>query len=269
MPRRQKIRRLLLFVSFLFFPATLYYFSPYLILTGGAAGVVSGSFLMFAALFLGSLVFGRAFCGWLCPAGGLQECCRTVVDTRLPGRRMDRIKFWIWVPWLIGIAAAFVHAGGIRSVHPFYMTNHGFSAADLPGLATYFAVVALIAGLAMITGRRAMCRSICWMAPFMILGVRLRNRLGLPSLRLVADPSRCTGCGTCSRNCPMSLEVAGMVRSGRNDHPDCILCGVCADGCSRGVLSFAFQTPSRNSAGEGRPHPAAESPSAAPSGKLH
>ncbi|MBD5463055.1 MAG: 4Fe-4S binding protein [Lachnospiraceae bacterium] len=72
--RRQKIRKLTLILSLLLFPITLYYFSP--ALTFGAAfnRIINGSFIIFAMMFLLSIPFGRLFCAYLCPAGGLQEC---------------------------------------------------------------------------------------------------------------------------------------------------------------------------------------------------
>ncbi len=55
---RQKIRRILLLVSMLAFPVTLYYFSPYLIINGAFSGILAGSAITFAAQFLFSLVLG-------------------------------------------------------------------------------------------------------------------------------------------------------------------------------------------------------------------
>jgi ferredoxin-type protein NapH len=68
---RQKIRRTILLISFLFFPITLYYFSPALIIMGAAAGIIVGSFVLFGVLFVSSLLVGRGFCGWVCPGAGL------------------------------------------------------------------------------------------------------------------------------------------------------------------------------------------------------
>jgi ribulose-phosphate 3-epimerase len=185
---RQKVRKLLLLVSFLLFPVTLFYLSPVLIITGGFSGIVTGCFLVFAALFVSSLVFGRAFCGWICPAGGLQECCCSqIVDNNVKSRKVDRIKYIIWAPWLITIILAFIMAGGIKGVDLFYMTNHGISVSDLTGLIIYLFFVALITVLALAIGRRGMCHSICWMAPFMIIGTKIKDRLGYPSLHLEAD----------------------------------------------------------------------------------
>jgi ferredoxin-type protein NapH len=68
---RQRVRKVLLLVSMLIFPITINYFSPYLIIQGGFEGVVAGSALIFLSQFLTALIFGRAFCGWLCPAGAI------------------------------------------------------------------------------------------------------------------------------------------------------------------------------------------------------
>ncbi len=78
--KRQKIRKLLLILSLLLFPVTLYYFSPALIFEAGMKGIINGSFLVFAAMFVLSVPFGRIFCAYLCPAGGLQECVFAVND---------------------------------------------------------------------------------------------------------------------------------------------------------------------------------------------
>jgi ferredoxin-type protein NapH len=78
------------------------------------------------------------------------------------------------------------------------------------------------------------------MAPFMIIGRWLRNRLPWPSLRLKARPAECTNCGTCTRNCPMSLDVNGMVQRAAMENGECILCGNCVDGCPKAAIRFSF-----------------------------
>ena len=78
--KRQRIRKLLITISLLLFPITLYYFSPALIINAGLNGVINGSFIVFAMMFLLSIPFGRFFCAYLCPAGGLQECAFAIND---------------------------------------------------------------------------------------------------------------------------------------------------------------------------------------------
>ena len=69
--KRQNIRKLLLIISMLLFPVTIWYMSPYLIIQGAMEGIVTGSFIVFAFMLFGSILFGRLFCGWICPMGDM------------------------------------------------------------------------------------------------------------------------------------------------------------------------------------------------------
>lgn len=226
-------------VSLLLFPVTLYYFSPVIIIEGAFQGIVTGSFVMFGLQFVASLFLGRAFCGWLCPAAGLQEAC-----FRINGKRAGRgrwAKYVIWVPWMATIAAAVWTAGGLKSIDPLYQTQGGISVTEPVGYVVLYGFAGLMVVLALTAGKRAFCHYVCWMAPFMVAGSKIRQRLGLPALRLQAKADNCTRCGRCTRNCPMSLDVQSMVQSGAVlGHPDCILCGECVDGCTQGAVRYSF-----------------------------
>ena len=242
MKTRQKVRRALAIASTATFPITLYYFSPVLSLSGLAAGIVTGSLAMFGVLFLVSLVLGRAFCGWVCPAGAVQEAVRGFKGRAVGRHSIQWIKWVIWAPWVLGLALVTVRAGGVREIDLTWMTWHGISVTDVPGVIALVSVTGLMAGLALAVGRRAACHTVCWMAPFMILAARLRNAFGWPSLRLEADSTTCGSCGTCAKACPMSLEVPAMVEAERMESPDCILCASCADFCPRGVIRLTFRS---------------------------
>ncbi|KWX76204.1 4Fe-4S ferredoxin [Paenibacillus riograndensis] len=237
--RKQTLRKTLLLLSMLLFPVTLNYFSPYLIIQGSFAGIATGSCLLFAALFGSSLWFGRAFCSWVCPAGGLQDTCSQVVN-KPAGSRQNLIKYLIWLPWVLSILAGFVTAGGIKDVNPIYFTDHGISVSAPPAFITYFAVVLLIVSVSLIFGRRSFCHSLCWMAPFMVLGNSLKNKLGYPSLHLEARTEDCISCKKCDRACPMSLKVNEMVQNRDMNSNECILCGSCEAVCPKQVLRVGF-----------------------------
>jgi ferredoxin-type protein NapH len=70
---RQKVHRGVLIASLALFPVTFSWLSPAVPLQAAVDGVLAGSLIVFALLFLQSLLLGRLFCGWACPAGGLQE----------------------------------------------------------------------------------------------------------------------------------------------------------------------------------------------------
>jgi len=242
---RQRWRRALLLVSFIAFPVTMNYFSPYLSVEGAFAGVLTGSLVMFGTMFLGSLVFGRLWCGWACPMAGLQEFA-IPVNGKPASRRARYVKWFIWVPWFAAILFGAFSAGGFRVVDLLVGTEGGISvagSADRPILIAYimyFAVVALFLGVAVAAGRRAGCHSICWMAPFMVAGRWIRNRFGWPALRLVATPDSCRECGKCSAACPMGLDVQALVRSASMEDAECVLCGNCVDICPNKTLRYTF-----------------------------
>jgi polyferredoxin len=246
--RRQRTRKALLILSFLLFPITMNYLSPYVIIDGASQGIVNGSLVVFGLLFLSSLVLGRLWCGWACPAGGMAEMCFPVNDRPVNLKKADWIKWAIWVPWVGIILASSVMAGGYKTVDLLLHTQNGISVAGSPdrpilfAYIIYYVVVGLFVGLSMLAGRRAGCHSICWMAPFMILGRKLRSTAAWPSLRLQADPARCSDCKTCTTNCPMSLDVNGMVHTGRMEHSECILCGSCVDNCARQAIVYSFSS---------------------------
>jgi len=246
--RRQRTRKALLLISFLLFPLTMNYFSPYVIIDGASQGIVNGSLVMFALLFLSSLFLGRLWCGWICPAGALGEMCLPVNDRPVNLKKTDWIKWAIWVPWVGIIAASAVMAGGYKTIDLLLDTQNGISVAGSPdrpilfAYIIYYIVIGLFAGLAMLVGRRLGCHSLCWMAPFMILGRKLRNTLAWPSLRLQADAGRCSDCKTCTANCPMSLDVNGLVHKGRMEHSECILCGTCVDNCPQHAIIYSFSS---------------------------
>ncbi len=240
--RRQKIRKAILLVMFALFPITYYYFSPYLIIMGASEGVVAGSFITFSAMLIGSLFLGRFFCGWLCPAGATQELCFKVNNKDFKGGKRNWIKYLIWIPWITIIAVMFFQAGGISVIDPFYQTYYGISIQDIQSVTLFLIIAGLIAGIALAAGKRASCHTVCWMAPFMIIGRKIRNAINLPALQLVPNKNECTNCKTCNKNCPMSLNVNSMVQSESMENSECILCINCVDNCPRKAITLAFRT---------------------------
>jgi ferredoxin-type protein NapH len=185
---------------------------------------------------------GRFFCGWLCPAGATQELCFKVNNKNFKGGKRNWIKYFIWIPWITVIAVMFVQAGGISVVDPFYQTYYGISIQDMQSVTLFLIIAGTFGGIAIAAGKRASCHTICWMAPFMIIGRKIRNAINLPALQLVADKRECINCKTCTGNCPMSLDVNSMVQEDSMENSECVLCGTCADTCPKSVIKLSFGT---------------------------
>ena len=112
MATRQKIRVGIILFSFFLFPATFYYMSPVLIIESTYRGIVNGSFIVFASLFLSALVVGRGFCGWICPAAGCQEAIMQVRNRRI--KKGNWVKWIIWIPWIGVIVLLAIMTAGTR-----------------------------------------------------------------------------------------------------------------------------------------------------------
>lgn len=240
MTKRQRVRKTILLASFVLFPVTIFYFSPYLIVFGAFQGVVAGSAIAFGIQLVSAVFLRRAFCGWVCPAGALQEFEGDALGkpSKL-GKRLV-VKWLIWVPWVVSIVAGFVVAGGVAAVDPLFHIDGGVSVSSIGAMAIYLIVVAVFFIPNLFLGKRAACHAICWMAPFMIIGEKIGSALRVPQLHVEPGPGACTGCGLCDKACPMSLPVSALLADGPIAHAECIQCGACCDACHKDACRLTF-----------------------------
>lgn len=236
----RKTRALIQLIMFLLFPVIVFYLSPVLPIEGASKGIVSGSVLVFGGLFFIAFFMGRAWCGWVCPGGSLQDYAAKVNDKPARGKGWNYLKYIIWIPWLFVIILIFLRAGGVKAVEPFYMMEYGISAMNIGAWIVYFGVVLLILLLALLGRKRSFCHSVCWMAPFMLPGNWVRSKWKIPGLRLQAIPKNCVQCGICDKHCPMSLGVQAMVQKAEMWNPECILCGECVTHCPKDAVKFSL-----------------------------
>lgn len=239
MKKRQKIRVGIILSTFFLLPALYYYMSPYLIIEATSQRIINGSFITFLTILLISFVLGRAYCGWVCPAAGCQEAISQVQSKRIV--KGNWVKWIIWIPWVSGIIFLAIMNHGYNKIDIFYQTTYGLSISDVYSLITYTFVLLLIVLPTFFIGKRSFCHHICWMAPFMIIGRKVRNIFNWASLHLIANKEQCVHCHTCTSNCPMSLPVEQMVQSGTMENVECILCGSCVDGCEKNVINYHFK----------------------------
>ncbi|MDP2813265.1 MAG: 4Fe-4S binding protein [Erysipelotrichaceae bacterium] len=235
---RQGMRKTSILISLILFPVTLYYFSPYLVIEALTQQVIAGSFIIFTLMLLGSIFFGRLFCGWLCPAGGLQEASTIINDRRVTLKKAKLIKYLIWLPWISLILILLLLAKDNLTIDFFYQTWYGISISDPYGFIIYFGVVFLILILALILGRRGFCHTVCWMAPFMQLGMWIQKKMNIPHLYLQTRADECIHCNACTKKCSMSLSVMELVQEGKINDLDCILCLECVDVCPKKIIKL-------------------------------
>ena len=237
--KRQKIRKTIILISFLLFPITIWYFSPYLIIQAASEHIMNGSFFVFMTMLISSMFLGRAWCGFLCPAGGLQECVIRCNDNPAKQGHRDKIKYVIWTLWIITVIITYILGKNDVKVDFFYMTDHGISVSSIYNYVIYYGVILILILPGLIHGRRGACHYICWMAPFMVIGSSIGRSLHLPQLHIEAEKKDCISCGRCNKVCPMGLDVKYMVEHECNAKcTECIQCGACVDECPKKVLKY-------------------------------
>lgn len=227
---RQKIRKGILAYFALLFPLLFLFLSPFIIILSALSGVVNGSAVMFGLLFLFSLVGSRLFCGWLCPAGAIQDYISISNSRPWNSKWKNASKYIIWVIWLSFIIFLWMVHRPLK-MNFFYMTG-----IEIIFVIIYFIVMTIIYVFTIVTGKRGMCHSLCWMAPFMVIGEKVADFLHIPRFRLKTDSEACISCGQCNKRCPMGLDVHEMVKNGYTDSPECISCLECVDICPKKAI---------------------------------
>jgi hypothetical protein len=80
------------------------------------------------------------------------------------------------VPWIGLIALLAIRSGGYKRIDFLYATTHGLSIGNAQSLIAYLLVLLLLIVIpAFVIGKRSFCHHLCWMAPFMIVGRKIRN----------------------------------------------------------------------------------------------
>jgi polyferredoxin len=236
----QKIRKPIIISTAILFHLLLIFhlfFSPVIIVMASYKSIINASFVVFILILLLSLFFGRAYCSWFCPGCGVQEILSLFVKRKSKNSKALYIKYFIFTIWIGAIIFGYVTHG----IHKIDLT-YGMSDITVKRkiILTIGAIV-LIVPLTAIFGKFASCKYICWQAPFMIIGTKVRDLLNFNGLRIKSEIVKCNECGACTTNCPMNLDVMKNVESGQLNDTECILCGNCIDHCKHKALKYSFE----------------------------
>jgi len=238
---RQNLRKALIILSFILYPVTFAYISCPIITDAAAQGILPAGLIVFTLVFLSSLVFGRLWCGYVCPTGGLQEALSIALRGPLRTTKLDWLKYLVFLGILGGMGYAAWSADGLKTVDLLYRTENGISILAAGGVAAFIGPVVIILIFTLVFGKRGFCHTFCPISVMLMIGRKIRNLFRWPSLQLAADATRCINCGACTAGCPMSLDVNALVRRGQMENPDCILCGNCVDTCPERAVEYTWK----------------------------
>lgn len=205
--------------------------------------VTTGSFLrntntanlvIFAAVLASALLMGRAFCGWMCPLGAVQEWIARL-GSRLTGANTKKRK-----PGFLPVQLPKALDKPLRYVKYFVLATILWSSLEaifpplrefcpyriLFGfhLETPLAISVLVAFVvASLLVERFWCKYLC------PLGALLSVTNKIAPIRVTTNDEVCTACGRCGASCPMGIEQ----RAQDITSLECIRCLDCVDTCAR------------------------------------
>jgi ferredoxin len=170
--------------------------------------------LMVAFTVVAVLIWGRVFCGFLCPFGALQDFIDRLVPARFK-RELPRRVHRVALKAKYGVLAVILVpalAGSEASIYQFFepFGTVFFLSKD--------AVLWTIAGtilLASVVIPRFYCRYACPLGAALALGSTL-------SLRRIGRVEQCDYCKVCEVKCP-----TGAIDGPKIDFKECVRCNVC------------------------------------------
>jgi len=199
-----------------------------------STNLLNFSFLL-GALGVG-LVAGRAFCGWLCPLGAVQDFItdwtrrlggearhvrgkksKSLLPVRLPtsiDRGLRRVKYLVLGAALL--ASLFTVFPPLREFCPVRAV-FGLRLTSLLGLT----LILFLASSILV--ERFACKYLCPLGAVLALFNRISP------VRLSVDQTRCNDCGRCDIECSMGIEDVPR----HLDHPECVRCMECLETCAR------------------------------------
>ena len=214
----------------------------YFLLTGHVSPIHPAAMFLLVAFLLMSIIFRKAFCGWLCPVGTLSEVLwkfgrkllrgNPVLPRRwmdLPLRSLKYILLGFFLYAVAGLSAA--------SIMAFMGTPYGLIAdVKMLNFFRYLSgTAALTLGVIALLSffyQNFWCRYLCPYGALMGLAA-----LASPS-RIRREPEKCIDCARCARACPALLPVDKLmsVRSA-----ECMACMECVAVCpAQGALEMSF-----------------------------
>lgn len=203
---------------------------------------------VFVFLFV-TMVFGRVWCGWLCPQTTLSDLAGFIdrkIDVVLPGKFLSGVA-----RQLCYLILSFTVAANLVW---YFISPYEFFPRLLEGRLGMVAGITLVSTLVLIYGdlvliRRSFCRMVCPYGRIQLMAMD-RN-----TLTLEFDPRLahlCIHCGACERACPMGIDIKDGLQV------ECINCGRCIDACrqlmeKRGGQGLIHYTFGNREEGGGRP----------------
>ncbi len=185
---------------------------------GGPGGTLIFAIIILGLLFILTLLFGRIFCGSICPLGALQELASLAPVPRLKPRVKRELYALRFVALALVIVAALLFSVSVLAI---------LGVLDLFLLSlSVGSLVMLTILVASLFFYRPFCRILCPLGAVLSLA-------GMGSrFKLRRNPS-CIECGKCEFICPVDEAKREDLKG------ECYLCGRCTEVCPvKGAITY-------------------------------
>lgn len=206
-------------------------------------GKINAGFVLFAAAILGTLVFGRFFCGWACHIVAVQDLCTWLLKRVGIRPKPFRSRLLIFVP-LLAALYMFVWPTVARLIvgadPPDWVAHFTTTAfwKTFPGpIVSVLTLVVCGPIIVYLLGNKGFCTYACPYGGFFgpadtVAPLRIR----------VTDA--CEGCGHCTAVCTSNVRVHEEVKHFRAVvDPGCMKCLDCVDVCPNHALYVGWGKP--------------------------
>lgn len=190
-----------------------------------------------------TLVFGRFFCGWVCPMGVLHHALGWLARKRRVKDRVQqnvfrpsqRVKYFVLIAMLGGAALGSVQIG---LLDPIASTWRGLSVSVAPATwqggrhfqGTTLVALVFFGALALnFVYPRFYCRVLCPLGAF--LGLLAKRSL----FRITRRKESCKDCDVCGSACQGAADPQGTLRA-----TECMVCLNCTEACPRDAMAYRF-----------------------------
>ena len=186
-----------------------------------------------------TLVFGRVWCGWICPLGAILELFGPK-GTRKMRPWFRQIKYFFLITILL---MAVFGSLAFMYLDPITILIRGvadpisviLSIIESPGirLVTLVSITLLVLTLVLnLVERRFWCRYLCPLGALVGLGSKFSW------FRRRVNETSCVKCGDCAKVCPMGAINPETIK---HDPAECIMCMDCAAPCPKTAITFGRQ----------------------------
>lgn len=203
-------------------------------------------FILVLVIAFSSTLFGRLFCGWVCPHNTLTEWLRPIRMLIGIGPRPFKLKqLEFRFPWvtplriLASLLWAFVVTWALSTLFAFYFVPVNWYISNwqngtLPIILTFGQGLLMLIGLFMLYAGHEFCRSACPYGLAQSLSAYLSAKWIPMEIRYRPSESQkdCGSCSACQSACPVDIDPRTPENLFVGVGEGCFNCGECIDACS-------------------------------------